>query len=186
MRLLARWPRGCPGTHRSRDLDGDGHGDLLARDTSGNLWLYPGNGHGSFGARKLIGGGWGQMSTFLSVGDVDGDGRLDLVAATQDGYEYPDAGSTANQLRLYAGNGKGAFAKYRLLHQSCACATSTGCAWPSTPATRRSSEPSARRSRQPMPDRFVLHSKRAGMLEPAWVGNPGHPRPRSGMRSPGS
>ncbi|MFF3512659.1 hypothetical protein [Streptomyces sp. NPDC002573] len=51
-------------------------------------------------------------------GDVDGDGRLDPVAATQDGYENPDAGSTANQLRRYAGNGKGASAKFRLLHQN--------------------------------------------------------------------
>ncbi|GHF20549.1 ATP/GTP-binding protein [Streptomyces spiralis] len=101
------------------DLNGDGHGDLIARDTSGKLWLYPGTGRGTFGTRNLIGsGGWGQMSAFLSVGDVDGDGWLDLVAATQDGYENPDAGPTANQLRLYAGNGTGSLAKYRLLHQN--------------------------------------------------------------------
>ncbi|MFB8177649.1 FG-GAP-like repeat-containing protein [Streptomyces sp. NPDC055966] len=100
------------------DLNGDGHGDLLARDTSGNLWLYPGNGHGSFAARKLIGSGWGQMSTFLSVGDVNGDGHNDLVAATQDGYDNPNATSTADELRLYADNGKGSFAKYQLLNHS--------------------------------------------------------------------
>lgn len=54
------------------------------------------------------------MSTFLSVGD----GRLDLVAATQDGYENPHPGSTADQPRLYPGNGKGSLAKYRPLHRS--------------------------------------------------------------------
>ncbi|MFD7055274.1 FG-GAP-like repeat-containing protein [Streptomyces sp. NPDC059340] len=101
------------------DFNSDGHGDLIARDTSGKLWLYPGTGRGSFGTRKLIGsGGWGQMSTFLSVGDVDGDGRLDLVAATQDLYENPHAGSTADQLRLYPGNGKGSLGKYWLMHLS--------------------------------------------------------------------
>ncbi|GAX57539.1 hypothetical protein AQJ27_46330 [Streptomyces olivochromogenes] len=103
------------------DLNGDGHGDLIARDTSGKLWLYPGTGRGPFATRKLIGSsGWGQMSTFLGVGDVDGDGdgRLDLVAATQDLYENPHAGSTADQLRLYPGNGKGSLAKYRLVQQS--------------------------------------------------------------------
>ncbi|MFD7003844.1 hypothetical protein ACFWA5_48340 [Streptomyces mirabilis] len=33
-------------------------------------------------------------------------------------YENPHAGSTADQLRLYPGNGKGSLAKYRLVHQS--------------------------------------------------------------------
>ncbi|MFG2559209.1 hypothetical protein [Streptomyces sp. NPDC048496] len=37
----------------------DGKGDLLARDTSGNLYIHPGNGTGSgFGARVKVGGGW--------------------------------------------------------------------------------------------------------------------------------
>ena len=31
-----------------RDFDGDGNPDVLARDSSGTLWLYPGNGYGGF------------------------------------------------------------------------------------------------------------------------------------------
>ncbi|MFJ2563515.1 FG-GAP-like repeat-containing protein [Streptomyces sp. NPDC087568] len=40
------------------DITGDGKADLVARDTSGNLWRYNGNGKGSFGARTKIATGW--------------------------------------------------------------------------------------------------------------------------------
>ncbi|MFE1878760.1 FG-GAP-like repeat-containing protein [Streptomyces diastatochromogenes] len=40
------------------DLTGDGRADLVARDTSGNVWRSNGNGKGSFGSRTKIAGGW--------------------------------------------------------------------------------------------------------------------------------
>ena len=41
----------------------DNRNDLVARDSAGTFWLYPGNGTGGFGARK-------QLTTFarLSAG----------------------------------------------------------------------------------------------------------------------
>jgi hypothetical protein len=47
------------------DITGDGKADLVARDTSGNLYRYTGNGKGSFGGRKKIATGWkGYKSLF--------------------------------------------------------------------------------------------------------------------------
>ncbi|ORT61476.1 serine protease [Streptomyces sp. CB03238] len=40
------------------DVNSDGVADVLARDTAGKLWLYPGNGKGGFLARKDFGTGW--------------------------------------------------------------------------------------------------------------------------------
>ncbi|MEV3989039.1 trypsin-like serine protease [Streptomyces sp. NPDC049837] len=40
------------------DVNSDGVADVLARDTAGKLWLYPGNGRGGFLARKDFGTGW--------------------------------------------------------------------------------------------------------------------------------
>jgi hypothetical protein len=42
------------------DSNGDGLNDLIARDTSGNLWLYPGTGSSSapYAKREKIGTGW--------------------------------------------------------------------------------------------------------------------------------
>ncbi|MEH0580662.1 FG-GAP-like repeat-containing protein [Streptomyces sp. B21-108] len=41
------------------DITGDGRADVIARDASGNVWRYSGNGKGSFGARVKIATGWG-------------------------------------------------------------------------------------------------------------------------------
>ena len=62
----AEWTATFKATHASgrkvTDLDGDGKADLLARDTSGVLWFYPGNGKGSFSTRTRLGSGWNAMT----------------------------------------------------------------------------------------------------------------------------
>jgi hypothetical protein len=40
------------------DITGDGLGDLVVRDTAGNLFRIPGLGNGTFGPRVKIGSGW--------------------------------------------------------------------------------------------------------------------------------
>ncbi|NYI06193.1 FG-GAP repeat domain-containing protein [Allostreptomyces psammosilenae] len=77
------------------DLNADGKGDLIARDRSGNLYLYRGQGTGnSFASRILIGGGWNMFDRIVGSGDVTGDGRPDILART-----------SAGELFLYRGTG---------------------------------------------------------------------------------
>ena len=81
---------------RHGDFSGDGREDVIAREAStGNLWLYPGAGTGSLGARKLMGnGGWNAMSRIVAYGDLSGDGRSDVLAvekATGKLWLYPGA-----------------------------------------------------------------------------------------------
>jgi beta-lactamase class A len=78
------------------DLNGDGTTDLIARDGTGELWLYPGNGAGGFLARSQLGAGWASMTAILSPGDVTGDGHADILAR-----------DPAGALWLYPGKGAG-------------------------------------------------------------------------------
>ncbi|MFJ8301727.1 FG-GAP-like repeat-containing protein [Streptomyces sp. NPDC094447] len=62
------------------NIAGSKHGDLVARDASGILWLYQGRGDGGFSGHVQIGGGWGGFRQLVGGGDLDNDGRPDLIA----------------------------------------------------------------------------------------------------------
>ncbi|GGP90628.1 FG-GAP repeat domain-containing protein [Streptomyces melanogenes] len=82
------------------DLTGDGRSDIVARDRAGVLWLYKGTGDqkAPFAQRTRIGGGWNAYNRILSVGDLDGDGRSDLVARADNGdlYRYSGNGNCSD------------------------------------------------------------------------------------------
>ncbi|MFI6250209.1 trypsin-like serine protease [Streptomyces sp. NPDC051016] len=78
------------------DLTGDYLPDVLSVDSSAVMWLYPGKGNGTFGARVRIGTGWSQYNQLRGVGDFNGDGKADLLARK----------STGGDLYLYKGTGK--------------------------------------------------------------------------------
>jgi hypothetical protein len=81
------------------DIDGDGHADLVAQDTSNRLWRYSGDGLRGFKGRVRIASGWGSSyNAVVGVGDITGDGKADLVAR-----------DTAGTLYRYSGDGKGSF-----------------------------------------------------------------------------
>lgn len=78
------------------DVTGDYLPDLLSVDSAGVLWIYPGQGNGSFSARVKVGSGWNQYNSVRGHGDFNGDGKTDLIArASSNGYVY-----------LYKGTGK--------------------------------------------------------------------------------
>ncbi len=93
-----------------RDYNGDGRGDLLARDASGVLWTYLGNGAGTFPTRVRVGSGWGAMNRISAAGDLTGDGKADLVARDASGvlWTYRGSGTGTFPTRVQASGGWGA------------------------------------------------------------------------------
>jgi hypothetical protein len=80
------------------DVDGDGYPDVIARDHSGNQFLYAGDGAGGWKASSLIGIGWGAMSMVFSPGDFTGDGVADVLARDGSGRLWRYAGNRAGML----------------------------------------------------------------------------------------
>ncbi len=81
------------------DLNGDGFGDLLAKDKSNELWRYNGTASGQFKERVLVFKDWGaSYNTVVGVGDITGDGRTDIVER-----------DSAGKLFRNNGDGKGSF-----------------------------------------------------------------------------
>jgi len=94
---------------KAGDLNGDGFADLITRaSASGALYLYPGDGDGTLGARVQIGSSWNEMSAIASGYDFDVDGKVDVVArekSTGDLWLYPGDGNGALRPRVKIGTG---------------------------------------------------------------------------------
>ncbi|MEU7035090.1 VCBS repeat-containing protein [Streptomyces sp. NPDC046237] len=100
------------------DVTGDGKADLVARDTAGKQWLYAGTGVASrpFGGRVQIGTGWQIYNSMVAPGDLNSDGKADLVARDTSGvlWYYQGTGVAA---KPYAARVKvgGGWQKFNLL-----------------------------------------------------------------------
>ena len=109
-------PKKAPAPSWGNDVNGDWKNDLLARQASNStLWLYKGNGARTGNRfQPRVAAGTFPTSTFdlvETVGDLTGDGRVDLVARTTGGtlWLYPGTGGTTWGTRRSLGTGWGGY-----------------------------------------------------------------------------
>jgi hypothetical protein len=81
------------------DVTGDGRADIVAERPDGTIYLYANGGSNTspYSTGSQIGSGWQQFRT-VTLADVTGDGRADLVATRSDGtlLLYPNGGSNTS------------------------------------------------------------------------------------------
>lgn len=100
------------------DFNGDGEPDLVVASSgnyangSGNLSFMTGHGDGTFGSPALLASGF---LTGLSVGDVLGDGKIDIFVSNQLDYQ---GDLLIDDVLILQGNGDGTFADFGTLPQT--------------------------------------------------------------------
>jgi len=82
------------------DWDRDGYGDVVTRQTSGNLVLWRGNGRGHLTRTTILARGFESVGRLTAVGDMTGDGFPDLIGQPRKGV-----------MRVYPGKGLAGFKK---------------------------------------------------------------------------
>ncbi|UCC92953.1 MAG: VCBS repeat-containing protein, partial [Thermoplasmata archaeon] len=80
------------------DLDNDGHMDILVAPLGGNLISFIGQGNGTFVKRTSVVPfmGAGNVGKEIALGDIDGDGNLDIIVHTGSLYVHMGKGDGVN------------------------------------------------------------------------------------------
>ncbi|GAA2648953.1 glycoside hydrolase domain-containing protein [Paractinoplanes durhamensis] len=90
------------------DFNNNGWSDFLAKDwRTSNVYLYPGNGSG-LGGRTLVGSGWKGYNAYVRIGDLNKDGKEDVLARASNGDLYFYPGTTTGfgtRKKLLSGTG---------------------------------------------------------------------------------